>query len=253
MEWKTAISDISDDEERVRGYELKELIGRLSFSEAIWLLLQGELATPRQSAMLDAILVSMIEHGIGVASVMAARTIASCTPSLSVAAAGGLLTVGEYHGGAVASAARMLQEAVSVRENAEKIVAQFAAEKKRIPGFGHRVLSRDLRAEKLREIAALHSFIGPHTKLMEEIGAVLNRGREKSLPLNVDGMTAAIVSDMGFDHRLCNGFFAISRLPGLVAHIAEEQARERPLRRLLPEECMYDGVPRRKLPESPHA
>lgn len=250
MEWKTAISDVSDGEERVRGYKLKELIGRLSFSEAIWLLLRGELATPQQAAMLDAILVSMIEHGIGVASVVAARTIASCTSSLAVAAAGGLLTVGEYHGGAIASAARMLQEAVSIGEDGEKIVARFTAEKKRIPGFGHRVLSHDPRTGKLREIAALHSFVGPHTKLMEEIGEALNRGREKPLLLNVDGMTAAIVSDMGFDYHLCNGFFVISRLPGLVAHIAEEQARERPLRRLLPEECSYDGVPPRKLPHA---
>lgn len=248
MEWKTAISNVSDGEERVRGYELKELIGRLSFSEAIWLLLRGELASPAQATMLDAILVSMIEHGIGVASVMAARTIASCTPSLSAAVAGGLLTVGEYHGGAIASAARMLQEAVAGGENAEKIVARFVTDKKRIPGFGHRVLSYDPRAEKLREITDTHSLIGPHTKLMEEIGVVLNQGREKPLPLNVDGMTAAIVSDMGFDHRLCNGFFAISRLPGLVAHIGEEHQRERPLRRMLPEECIYDGIPPRKLP-----
>ncbi len=57
MEWKTAISKVSDQEELVRGYELKELIGQLSFAQAIWLVMVGDVPSPAESRMFEAILV----------------------------------------------------------------------------------------------------------------------------------------------------------------------------------------------------
>ncbi|MDP3770381.1 MAG: citryl-CoA lyase [Candidatus Sungbacteria bacterium] len=249
MEWKTSISHITEKEEHIRGYKLEELIGRLSFTETIWLVLQGELPSSVQTRILDAILVSMIEHGIGTPSAMTARIIGSCSPSLTTAAGGSLLTIGEYHGGAISAAAAMVQEAVAKGENAQDVVMRFRDQKKRVPGFGHRVLTHDPRAEKLEQIAIECGVAGAHVTCMKEIGAALNEQSSKPLPLNIDGMTAGILSDLGFDPRMANGFFAIARLPGLVAHIAEEQAREKPLRRLSLEECVYDGVAPRQLYE----
>jgi len=44
-----------------------------------------------------------------------------------------------------------------------------------------------------------------------------------------------------------NGIFMIARTPGLIAHVIEEQTRERPMRRIDPVNHGYDGPPPRSL------
>ncbi|MCP4633748.1 MAG: citryl-CoA lyase, partial [candidate division Zixibacteria bacterium] len=61
------------------------------------------------------------------------------------------------------------------------------------------------------------------------------------------GGIAAVISDMGFDWRLGKGFFIISRVPGLVAHIYEEITREKPMRKLGNSNWEYDGPPSREV------
>ena len=63
----------------------------------------------------------------------------------------------------------------------------------------------------------------------------------KPLPINVDGALGAILADLGLDPRIFNGIFMIARTPGLVAHVTEEQTREKPMRRIDPVNHAYDG------------
>ena len=63
----------------------------------------------------------------------------------------------------------------------------------------------------------------------------------KPLPINVDGAIGAILADLGLDFRVMNGIFMIARTPGLVAHVTEEQTREKPMRRIDPVNHAYDG------------
>src|SRR3989344_231465 len=193
MHWRTAISDITDKKEIIRGHKLVDLIGKRTFTEAIWLVILGKLPRPKEQKMFDALLVSAIEHGIGTASAMTTRIVASTRTPINAALASGLLAMGPAHGGAVGDAARMLSQAVHKRERADALVSRYLAEKKRIPGFGHRVLKRDHRAEKLITIATKLKVSGRHLKLMLAIGEALHaqllRGKTKAgknLPLNVD-------------------------------------------------------------------
>jgi citrate synthase len=69
----------------------------------------------------------------------------------------------------------------------------------------------------------------------------------KELPINVDGAIAALLCELDFPPMLANAFFIIARIPGLLAHIYEEQTSFKPMRRIHPTDYSYSGVPERKI------
>lgn len=243
--WYSSITRIKKGEIRVRGYNVTELMGNKSFAETIFLVLKGELPTEAEARMFDAILTSSVDHGVTPPSVLGARTVASGGNPLNAAVAGGVLAIGDTHGGAIEQCARFLQEWAAkdggIETIARDLVDDFIAKKKRLPGYGHRLHDVDPRTVRLFALADELKFSGRHIELAV---AVQNRFAEvkgKSLPINVDGGIAAVISDMGFDWRLGKGFFIISRVPGLIAHIYEEITRERPMRKLGNDNWEYDG------------
>jgi len=249
--WKTAITDIKKGEIRVRGYDIQEMMEKLSFSDAVFLILKGELPTKEESEMMRAILVSSIDHGITPPSVLSTRTVLSGGNPLNSAVAGGILTIGDVHGGAIERCARILQDWAKRPDEtssvAKEMVSDFIYKRKRIPGFGHRLHETDPRTVKLFQIAKDLNFSGKHIKLAQAIEVELANSLGKKLPINVDGAIAAVISDMGFDWRLGKGFFLISRVPGLVAHAYEELTREKPMRKLGDWNYEYDGPKERKI------
>jgi citryl-CoA lyase len=249
--WKTYISEIKPGEIRVRGYDITEMMEKLSFAQAVFLLLKGEIPTPEESKMMEAILVSSIDHGVTPPSVLGTRTVVSGGNALNAAVAGGVLTIGDWHGGAIEQCAEILQEWVQKAEDivslAGNLVKDFSSKKKRIPGFGHRLHKTDPRTVKLFELAKKLKFSGKHMDLASAVEKELLETTGKKLPVNVDGAIAAVISDMGFDWKLGKGFFIISRVPGLVAHAYEERTLEKPMRRLGDTNHEYKGPEARKL------
>jgi citryl-CoA lyase len=195
--------------------------------------------------MMEAMLGSSVDHGPTPPSNLAARTVFSGGNSLNAAVAAGVLTIGDSHGGAIEQCARILQDWAkregSPQELAAKLVAEFKEKNKRMPGYGHRLHKRDPRTVKLLEIAERIGYKGRIIALAVEIQDELERTSGKDLPLNVDGAIAAIISEMGFDWKLGKGFFIISRVPGLVAHVHEEWTREKTMRKMGPPAYEYDG------------
>ncbi|MEW6050124.1 MAG: citryl-CoA lyase [Candidatus Zixiibacteriota bacterium] len=251
VEWKTAITDIGPGKIRVRGYDIADIMEHLSYAETVYLILKGELPTKAEAALMNAILVSSIDHGASPPSVLGTRTVLSGGNSLNAAIAGGVLVIGDTHGGAIEQSAKILQEwskkDASVETLASQIVDWLEQSKKRMPGFGHRLHNVDPRTGKLFEIAARHGYSGRHIDLCKALEKTLATKLGKALPINVDGAIAAVISDMGFDWRLGKGFFIISRTPGLLAHAYEELTREKPMRKLGPMPFTYDGPPERKI------
>lgn len=242
--WKTSISGIVDGEGHIHGYKITDLIEGVSFTDAIWLELKGELPTEKERAMLDAILISTIDNGLGPPSVTNARNSASSGNPMQAAVAAGVLGIGEFHGGAIEECARLLQMGMS----ADKLIEKVLGSGDRIPGFGHKIYKdEDPRAKQIFEKAKSLGFFGEHCELTLAVEAQLEQKKGKKIPINVDGAIAAVTSDMGFDYRLGKGFFIIGRVVGLVAHIFEEGLREKPFRRVPDEEIEYDGVAQRKL------
>ncbi len=249
--WRTAITQHVGHETYIRGYRLLDLVGNLSFAQAIYLILKGELPNEKESKMMEAMLVSVIDHGIAPPSVIAGRAVASGGNSLNVGVAAGVLAFGSAHGGALEDAMKFIQEGVKSGKAVEEIVKEYLESKKPIPGYGHRYYKEfDPRTKRLMDIAKKLGFYGPHCKFAEEVADEIERQKGKRLVLNVDGAIAAIASEMGFDWRLGKGFFIIGRVPGLVAHVYEELTTEKPFSKRLDEETEveYIGVPPRELP-----
>ena len=242
--WKTSIAGIVDGETIIHGYKVTDLIDKVNFTDAIWLELKGELPTENQRAMLDSILISTIDNGMGPPSITNARNSASAGNSMQASVAAGILGIGEHHGGAIEECARLLQIGLS----AEKLVEKVISSGDRIPGFGHKIYKdEDPRATQVFAKAKSLGFFGEHSELAKAVEAELEKRKGKKIVINVDGAIAAVVSDMGFDYRLGKGFFIIGRVVGLIAHIFEEIVREKPFRRISEEEIEYDGTVARKL------
>ncbi len=250
--WQTAITDIGPGKIRVRGYDIAEMMEKLSFAQAVYLILRGELPDKKQSRMMEAILVSSVDHGPSPPSVLGARTVMSGGNSLNASVAGGVLVIGDTHGGAIEQSARILQEWAqkdgATDTLAADLVADLKAKNRRMPGFGHRLHKTDPRTVKLFEIAASLDFSGRHTELAKAVEQELEKTSGRRLPINVDGAIAAVISDMGFDWRLGKGFFIISRVPGLIAHAYEEMMTQKPMRELGNTNFDYSGPPEREIP-----
>lgn len=243
--YRTAITTHVEGKPHVYGYDLTKLAGAKSFSAVIYLVLKGEMPGAEAEKMLDAILTISIDHGIEPSSVVAARNIYSAGSPVQAAVAGGVLAFGEYHGGAIEAA--MENFAVYIDKGPEALIADFKAKEKRVAGFGHKLYERDPRTERLIELAREFGFAGKYVELAKGIEEEFAKGnlpagrQGKKLPLNIDGIIAALLLEMGFDSKVGKGIFIIARVPGLVAHVVEEATREKPVRRLSEEDVEYDG------------
>ncbi len=236
MEWKTKISKFEEGVSNIRGFNHDDLIGKISFSEMIYLLLKGEIPTKEEAKMLDSIFVSCIEHGIAVPSIIAARSVASGGNSLNSSVASGINALGDFHGGAIENAAIQFLKIKDVEET----VKEYIKNKKIFPGFGHKIYKEsDPRTLKLYTIAKELKLAGKYVELAFKIEKEFKKN--KSLCLNVDGFIAAILLDLGFDAKLGKAFFIISRTPGICAHVYEELKEEKPFRRLDKKDCIYEG------------
>ncbi len=91
--WKTAITDVKPNKIVMRGYPVDELLGKISFARAIYLVLKGEFPSPEVGTLIDAIFVSSIDHGASPPSILAARTVASTGGELNSAIAAGVLAI----------------------------------------------------------------------------------------------------------------------------------------------------------------
>ena len=247
--WKTAITKIEPNKVAVRGYRIDELMGQVPFSHVVYLVLRGELPSEAHGKMMDAILVSSVDHGATPPSALAARTVASGGAPLTTAVAAGIMTVNRHHGGAIEGCMRVLLDLVAYQHDqgldaataARQKMAEFRAQKIRVPGYGHRVHTDDPRTKKLFAIAEEVGLAGEYLEMAHALRAAMKDSLGRDLPMNVDGAIATVLCEMGFPPEMGNGLFAISRVAGLVAHVTEEQTRERPMRRIHPTAHEYDG------------
>lgn len=253
---KTSITRVEPNKLVTKGYRQDELMGNVPYSHVIYLLLKGELPGKKEGKMIDTMLVSGIDHGLTPPTCLVARAIASSGVPLPTAVAGGLLSVGDWHGGAIencmkilyGAVERMKEESKSPEEMAGILLGDLKEEGKRMPGLGHRIHTDDPRTKRLFKLAKELEIAGDHVALLEAVKEHFEK-KGKSLPINVDGALAGVACDMGFDHKLGKALFLLGRVGGLVAEAYEEMTRERPMRRMNIEEQEYDGPEERPLPE----
>src|SRR5207249_11576333 len=170
--WNTAITRVEPNRVAVRGYDIAEQMGRVSFGAAVHLILRGELPSPPIARLMEAILVSSIAHGATPPSALAARTVASTGASLSASVAAGIMSINRHHGGAIEDCAQQLKaiadraarESISMDEAATRTLTAMRETGERMPGFGHRYHTKDPRTARLFELAREAGVDGAHTK-----------------------------------------------------------------------------------------
>ncbi|MCL6442751.1 MAG: citryl-CoA lyase [Alicyclobacillus sp.] len=243
MKLVSDMARVTEDAIFVRGRNLvTELMGTASLSDMFWLEIRGNLPTPEQREMLDALLVTLVEHGHTPNTIAARETYLGAPEALQAAVAAGLLGAGSVFLGSMEGAAQLLQTALqnrradeAVQALARRVVQELRANRQVIPGLGHPLhKAGDPRALRLFEIAERTRQAGLHMALMREMETAFFELTGKRLPVNATGAIAAIASDMGFDWRIIRGFGLVARVVGLVGHIYEEM--HQPIARIIWEE-----------------
>lgn len=253
-DWLTAVTRIRENEILIRGYPIEELMAGSGYARVLYLLVKGDLPDEGAARLLEAVLVSSVDHGVTPPSAQSAVLSASSGAPINAALAAGILSINDYHGGAIEACMHMLHEAVaamtargqSVPEAAEALVEDYLLRGSRLMGYGHRLHSDDPRTRRLLAIARESGYARQFVAMAEALGVAL-AARGKKLPMNVDAAIAAVLCELEIPPRLANAFFIISRIPGLLAHILEEQERYRPMRKIDFAAARYDGPDPRHL------
>ncbi len=256
--WRTAISDADAESVRIAGYSVADMMGKLDFAGALFVLFQQRVPTGAQARLLNAVLIAPIDHGLVVPSAISRMVAASGVP-LQASVAAGILSFGDVHGGAGEQASRHLQELVedarqrgiSNAERARELVAAARRDKQRIEGFGHPLHpQRDTRVEAMVALAQQLALVGPHLEMSLAIEREMEAQSGRRIPLNIDGAMAGILMDLGFDWRLARVFVFLPRAAGISAHAVEETVREKGWRvAAKPEDVWYDGPAPRDFPQ----
>lgn len=255
LNWKTAVTKIEPNSISVRGYQINELMGKVSYPQMVYLLFKGEMPPENVGKLIEAMLVSSVDHGTTPPSALAALTVASTGAELNSAVAAGILAISRFHGGAIEECMHILRAAKKIKDEQNistsdagiKIIEEYRNQKKRLSGFGHRLHTDDPRTKKLFSLAKEYKVAGEYVELARAIESGLKQVLDKNLPINVDGAIAALLCELDFDPVFANAFFMIARVPGLVAHIYEEKTRYKPMRKIHPTDVEYDGPEGRSL------
>jgi citrate synthase len=234
----------------VRGKDLvHDLIGRHGFTETLYFLICDRLPTPGQTRVLDACLVTLMEHGWTPTSIIA-RLVADSVPGQAqVALAAGLLAVGDVFAGTMDGCARLLHEGVSAPDATaycEAAVAAHRAEKRSLPGFGHPFHKPDdPRPPRLFAVAAEAGHDGRYIALLRELGRALDRAAGRHLTINATGAIAALLLEIGMPLTSMRAVAVVSRAGGLAGHLVEEERTHaaREIWRLTEEGIPYAAPP----------
>jgi citrate synthase len=224
----TKIATSSPTDIFVRGKSLcDELIGKLTFTEMIYFQVLGRMPTAAQTAVVDACLVALMEHGLTPSAIATRLVYGSAPEAMQGAIAAGLLGVGGQVVGTVEGCARILEHIVASsdrRAAATAMIAEHAAVRRPLPGFGHDVHTPDdPRTPRIFAVAREHGLAGARVEALELLGAILDETKRRHITINATGAVAAALGDAGVPAAILRGFAVIARCAGLVGHVHEEQ------------------------------
>jgi citryl-CoA lyase len=257
--WTTRISRAEGGRIWVRGYPLEEIVEKLSYVEAMWLLLRGELPTREQADIWELTMKVAMDQQFISSAACAARFVASAHPESPIpGVAAGILAHGSVTGSPRPAAEMIYQafelmerEGLSREEAAVRTVDRYLGQEGTVPGFGHPIHKEtEPRAEILRrEVQELGGW-GEKAQLFEAIHAALCQRLGKPLPINLAGMVAAVYCELGFESIEIEALAAVGYGYAIVAHVVEEIREGVPLR-VIPDAlgAKYIGPAERHIPD----
>lgn len=259
--WSTSIIDIHPGEIDIRGFPIQELIGAISFPEMIWLMTRGELPTIMQARLLEAALVASVDHGPHAPSIAISRMAITCGAELNNAMASAINVLADVHGGAGQQCMEFYEmvraqgaQGGDLEAAVERALPQYEEKHgKIVGGFGHRWHPVDPRTEPLialvQEAVNAGEVEGSYIAIGRAVEAVLTRKKGKPIPMNIDGSTAIIFSELGFEPEMGRGLFILSRSVGILSHAWEQKQQGGRIKGPMPKDIpfKYTGPERRSL------
>ena len=204
----------------------------LSHAANFLLMLNGAHPSKTAERALDIALILHADHELN-ASTFAARVTAATLSDMhsAITSAIGALK-GPLHGGANEAVFRILESISESGADPVEYAKGMLAQKKKIPGFGHRVYhTEDPRATHLRQMSRdLGNSSGEskwfdYSRKIEEFVKA-----DKKLNANVDFYSASTYHTLGIDVDLFTPVFAVSRISGWTAHVIEQLEDNRLIR-----------------------
>lgn len=232
--WDTSITDIKKNHIVVRGYPIEELIGNVSYSQMLYLLLCGEILSKKKAMLFEWILVAGADHGPRAPSIAVARMAATCGISFNSCVAEGINVLGDVHGGAAEKGMKLLyktkmrmdQTGASMKQVVDEELTALLKNKEKLPGFGHQLHDDDPRVRRLYELSMQlvdeGEISGEYLKIAQQYKDSLQEMKNIKMTMNVDGVSAAIQCELQIPAEAAKGIFALSRGMGIVAHAYEE-------------------------------
>jgi citrate synthase len=187
-------------------------------------MLNGERPSETAERALDIALILHADHELN-ASTFAARVTAATLSDMhsAITSAVGCLK-GPLHGGANEAVFQILNTIDGSGADPVEYVKGMLAQKKKVPGFGHRVYhTEDPRATHLRHMSEQLGNSSGQPKWFRYSQAIERFVKaEKKLNANVDFYSASTYRALGIDLDLFTPVFAVSRISGWAAHVIEQ-------------------------------
>jgi citrate synthase len=228
---RTAIAAASSDRVMVRGRDLvSDLMGRVSFTEYVFLLATGRAPTEEQRFFLDLSLVALAEHGL-TPSVQAARMTYDADPAaLQGAIAAGVLGCGTVILGTADLCRKVIEDVLSrvdacgaLDVAALDVAREYRERRQPLPGYGHPLHKPvDPRAEPMIALARERGVAGRSVKAALALTQAAAEAWGKPLPMNVSMAIAATLRDVEVPPGLIRAVPILARTAGLIAHCIEE-------------------------------
>jgi citrate synthase len=211
--------------DRIRkGQPVVEPDRSLSHAANFLLMLNGKNPSVTAERALDIALILHADHELN-ASTFAARVTAATLSDMhsAITSAIGALK-GPLHGGANEAVFHVLEAIDASGADPVEYVKGMLAQKKKVPGFGHRVYhTEDPRATHLRAMSrelGNSSEEGKWFEISHRIEEFVKA--DKKLNANVDFYSASTYHTLGIDVDLFTPIFAVSRISGWTAHVIEQ-------------------------------
>jgi citrate synthase len=225
----TRICGYDPDTVSIRGKDLvTELMGKVSFTEMMLLQLTGNTPEKRQVTILDAVLVTIMEHGLVPSAVVARLTHYGAPESMQGAIAAGLLGVGDRFAGTAGECAEVLAPIAAAApaqrlEIARATVRSYRERKRPIPGFGHTIHRKeDPRAKRLVEIVTAAGAKGDFVQALAVLEEAVEKVLGRKLVTNVSAAIGAALGEAGVPPKAVRGIVLTARCAGLAGHVYEE-------------------------------
>lgn len=229
-DYDTRLSTHDSESISVREKDLAtDVLGEQSFPATLYYLWTGEEPTTGEERVFEAMLSSLMVHGVTPSSLVSRLTLFTEPEAVQNAVGNAVNGVGSRYVGTMKDCSEHLHDVASAEDrdaSIETLVSDHLARGDSFPGIGHPHLEPvDPRAERLFEIAEDADVPAQYTAVLQDVRDAFEAETGASLPINVTGAIAALSADMGLPPAAARGIAIVSRASGAVGEVIEEQER----------------------------